>query len=511
VVSNAVNTPVTYRWDNGLHAAIHEAALYDYPGTTILVDTARGSLKTELVGGPNPWKASVSGPFSTPWRTVTLADNAAGLANSHMALDLNAPQVDDPTGEDWAWAKPMKYVGIWWEMHLDKSKWSRWNQDADGNAIIGDAHGLHGATTENTRRYMAFAAAHGFDGVLVEGWNTGWEKWIGFDDREGVFDFVTPYGDFDLPNLASEAAAQGLQLIAHHETSAAVSTYEAQLDTAYDLMASLGQRAVKTGYVGPIIPRGEHHHGQWMVQHYQRTVEAAARRGICVNIHEPIKDTGIRRTWPNLFSREGARGQEFNAWGGNGGNPPNHNPTLAFTRMLSGPMDFTPGVVHLSLDPWKPHNQINTTHAQQLGLYVVFHSPIQMACDLPEHYEQHPEALAFIERVPCDWAWSEVIAGEVGEYAVTVRAPRDDKNGSVYLGAINGGTARSEVITTAFLDATGHRGPWLVEQWVDARGDYFGNDWTLAVRTDTIGVAGEKLQLDLAPGGGAAVIFSPMR
>lgn len=507
VVSNAVNTPVTFRWDDGMHAAIHEAALYDYPGMTLVVDTARGLLKTELVGGPHPWKAKVHGPFSTPWRTVVLGDDAAGLANSRMTLHLNPPQTEDPLEQNWAWAQPMKYVGIWWEMHLDKSKWSRWQQDPNGAALIGQSHGLHGATTENTRRYLNFAAEHGFDGVLVEGWNTGWEKWIGFDDREGVFDFVTPYGDFDLHGLANEAEALGVQLIAHHETSAAVTTYEAQMDTAFALMASLGQRAVKTGYVGPIIPSGEHHHGQWMVQHYQKSVEAAAKRGICVNIHEPIKATGIRRTWPNLFSREGARGQEFNAWGANGGNPSDHNPTLAFTRMLSGPMDFTPGVVHLSLNPWKPDNQINTTLAQQLGLYVAFHSPMQMACDLPEHYAQHPLALEWIQRVPCDWVWSEVVDGEVGDFAIVAREGRD---GSVYLGAINGPQFKEMTFSTAFLDRTGHRGKWLVEIWEDIPGDYMNRDWALNKRVDTLEVAGMKQAIALVPGGGVAQIFTPL-
>ena len=513
VKSNAVNTPVTFRWAgdslDGVHAAIHEAALYDYPGTTILIDTTARRLRTELVGGPNAWKAAVPVPFETPWRTLTVGESAADLANSRMALSLNRPQQPDPLGADWGWVKPMKYVGIWWEMHLDKAKWSRWNQDDQGDAIIGDEHGLHGATTENTMRYLAFAEEHGFDGVLVEGWNTGWEKWIGFDDREGVFDFVTPYGDFDLAYLAETAQAKGVQLIAHHETSAAVSTYEQQMDSAYQLMASLGQRAVKTGYVGPVIPRGEYHHGQWMVQHYQRTVELAAQYGICLNIHEPIKDTGIRRTWPNLLSREGARGQEFNAWGANGGNPPNHNPTLAFTRLLSGPMDFTPGVVHLSLDPWKPDNRINTSLAQQLGLYVVFHSPIQMACDLPEHYEREPAALAFIKEVPCDWAWSEMVAGEVGEYALAARGEKGG-TGRVFFGGINNEILRDLTVSTAFLDQTGHRGPWLMETWSDVP-TFTNTGWMLRVSRDTIDVAGEKIRVPLLPGGGTARIFTPLK
>ena len=492
VKENAIATPATFRYDEGLHVALHEAALYDYPEIT-LKRTERGFV-TDLVG-----KAHVGLPFSTPWRTITVADDAGGLLESTMALDLNAPQAEDPTGEDWKWVRPMKYVGIWWEMHLDKSSWSLWNTDEQGQPIVGDAHGRHGATTENTRRYIDFAAAHGFDGVLVEGWNTGWERWIGFDDREGVFDFVTPYPDYDLRGLAQYAQDQGVQLIAHHETSAAVTTYDAQLDTAYAQMAALGQRAVKTGYVGPVIPRGEHHHGQWMVQHYQRSVETAARHGVAVNIHEPIKDTGIRRTWPNLMSREGARGQEFNAWGRNGGNPVDHNATLAFTRMLAGPMDFTPGAVHLSLDPWRPANRIPTTLGGQLGLYVVFYSPLQMACDLPEHYASEPLFVDFLEHLAVDWEWTDVRSGEVGEFAVVARQERGGDR--VFIGGINAETPRTASEPLSFLDRVGHDGRWELLLWED------GPDGI--VKTKRTVAATDTLVLELAVGGGFAGFAYP--
>jgi alpha-glucosidase len=492
VRENAIATPATFRYDGGLHVALHEAALYDYPEIT-LKRTERGFV-TDLVG-----KAHVELPFSTPWRTITVADDAGGLLESTMALDLNAPQAEDPTGGDWKWARPMKYVGIWWEMHLDKSSWSLWNTDEQGQPIVGNAHGRHGATTENTRKYIDFAAAHGFEGVLVEGWNTGWERWIGFDDREEVFDFVTPYPDYDLRGLAQYAQDQGVQLIAHHETSAAVTTYDAQMDTAYAQMAALGQRAVKTGYVGPIIPRGEHHHGQWMVQHYQRSVETAARHGVAVNIHEPIKDTGIRRTWPNLLSREGARGQEFNAWGRNGGNPMDHNATLAFTRMLAGPMDFTPGVVHLSLDPWRPNNRIPTTLGGQLGLYVVFYSPLQMACDLPEHYEREPLFVDFLEHLAVDWEWTDVLSGEVGEFAVVARQERGGDR--VFIGGINAEAPRAISEPLHFLHRVGHEGRWELMLWQD------GPDGI--VKTKRTVAASDTLELDLAAGGGFAGFAYP--
>lgn len=492
VKANAIATPATFRYDSGLHVALHEAALYDYPEMTL--EREAGGFRADLVG-----PAHVALPFTTPWRTITLSDDAGGLLESTMALDLNAPQVEDPTGEDWKWVKPMKYVGIWWEMHLDKASWSLWNTDENGYARVGEPNGRHGATTENTRRYIDFAADHGFDGVLVEGWNTGWERWIGFDDREGVFDFVTPYPDYDLRGLASYAQQQGVQLIAHHETSAAVTTYEAQLDTAYAQMAALGQRAVKTGYVGPIIPRGEHHHGQWMVQHYQRTVERAAQHGVCLNIHEPIKDTGIRRTWPNLMSREGARGQEFNAWGRNGGNPIDHNATLAFTRMLAGPMDFTPGVVNLSMDPWRPNNRVPTTLGGQLGLYVVFYSPLQMACDLPEHYAEHPTFVQFLELLAVDWEWTDVLAGEVGEYAVVARQERGGDR--VFIGGITAEQPLAQALPLDFLLQTGHTGRWELMLWED------GPDGL--VKTKRTVAATDTLALDVPATGGFAGFFYP--
>jgi hypothetical protein len=327
-------------------------------------------------------------------------------------LDLNAPNVLG----DVPYAKPMKYMGIWWEMHLGKNSWDR-------------ASGKHGATTQNAKKLIDFAAQHGFQGVLVEGWNTGWEHWIGFDDREGVFDFVTPYPDYNLQEVQRYAQSKGLTLIMHHETSSAPRTYEKQLDTAYQLMQSLQIPAVKTGYVGPLLPKGEWHYGQWMVNHYQKTVETAAKYSIALDIHEPVTGTGLRRTWPNLMSREGARGQEFNAWSSDGGNPPSHIPNLAFTRMLSGPMDFTPGIFNLSLEPYKQNHPLQTTLAQQLALYTIMYSPLQMAADLPEHYapngQIHP-AFEFIKAVGVNWEITRVLPSRVGDYVAVARQERVD-------------------------------------------------------------------------------------
>lgn len=422
---NAVNTPVTFRFESddpvrsGVHVAFHEAALINYPAQTLRLRSdatqnprAEGFV-TELVGrARDSAKATLQGAFHTPWRMALVAPEAAPLLEAHLLLDLNAPNVLG----DVPYAKPMKYMGIWWEMHLGKNSWDR-------------ASGKHGATTQNAKKLIDFAAQHGFQGVLVEGWNTGWEHWIGFDDREGVFDFVTPYPDYNLQEVQRYSQSKGLTLIMHHETSSAPRTYEKQLDTAYKLMQSLQIPAVKTGYVGPLLPKGEWHYGQWMVNHYQKTVETAAKYSIALDIHEPVTGTGLRRTWPNLMSREGARGQEFNAWSSDGGNPPSHIPNLAFTRMLSGPMDFTPGIFNLTLEPYKQNHPLQTTLAQQLALYTIMYSPLQMAADLPEHYapngQIHP-AFAFIKEVGVDWEITRVLPSRVGDYVAVARQERLD-------------------------------------------------------------------------------------
>ncbi|MDX9782606.1 MAG: glycoside hydrolase family 97 catalytic domain-containing protein, partial [Bacteroidales bacterium] len=401
IMDNAVHTPVTMRTNEGVHISIHEAALIDYASMTLKVDTASLKLTSQLVGSERlGYKVKRELPFKTPWRTIQIADKASELIESRLILNLNEP---NKLG-DVSWVKPMKYMGIWWEMHIDKGSWDYGMtlDDESGKWVdTGKSHGRHAATTENAKKYIDFASENGIKGLLIEGWNTGWERWTGFEDREGIFDFVTPYPDYDIEEVVRYAKERGVEIIMHHETSAAPRTYEQQMDTAYALMQRLGIGSVKSGYVGRIIPKGEHHHGQWMVNHYQRALERAAEYKIAVNAHEPIKATGLRRTYPNAIAREGLRGQEFNAWSPDGGNPPEHISIVAFTRMLAGPIDFTPGVFDISL-PTKPNNQINTTLAHQLALYVVIYSPIQMACDLPENYENQP-AFMFIRDVGVDW------------------------------------------------------------------------------------------------------------
>ncbi len=495
---NAVNTPVTMKTDDGLHLSFHEAALIDYSGITLGIDKENLAMYSILVGTEREdFKVVQQTPFSTPWRMIQVAERAGDLIESRMILNLNEP---NKLG-DVSWLKPAKYMGIWWEMHIGKSSWD-YTDDRDFDSWE-DAkpHGRHGATTENSKYYIDFAAKHGIDALLIEGWYTGWEHWIGHADREGIFDFVTPYPDFDLDEVTSYAKEKGVRLVMHHETSSAVTTYEQQLDTAYALMSHYGYDMVKTGYVGTIIPEGEYHHGQWMVNHYMRVIEKAAEHKVMVNIHEPIMATGLRRTYPNDATREGLRGQEFNAWATDGGNPPEHLPIVAFTRMLAGPIDYTPGIFNIKLDPYRPDNQVNTTLAQQLALYVVIYGPMQMVADLPKYYEGHP-AFPFIKDVGVDWENSLVLNGEVGEYVTIVREERE--TGNWFLGSITNEEAREIIIDTNFLDP---EKSYKVTLYADG-GDAHWDDNPTSYKIKSLNVDHTStVSLKLAPGGGAAISF----
>ncbi|PQB05386.1 glycoside hydrolase family 97 protein [Aureitalea marina] len=494
---NAVNTPVTMRTDTGLHLSFHEANLTDYAGMTLGVNADQMSMTSILVGSENTeYKVKRTTPFKTPWRTIQIAEEAKDLIASNLIVNLNEP---NKLG-DVSWFKPMKYVGIWWEMHLDKSRWDYgMTREGDGPwEDTGQAHGRHGATTENAKRYIDFAAANNMSGLLVEGWNTGWERWIGFEDREGVFDFLTPYPDYDIQEVARYGNEKGVELIMHHETSAATGTYDKQIEAAYQLMQQLGSHSVKTGYVGKIIPKGEYHHNQYMVNHYRRALEIAAKYQVAINAHEPIKATGLRRTYPNAISREGLRGQEFNAWASDGGNPPEHLPIVAFTRMLAGPIDFTPGVFDIDL-PTKPNNQINTTLAQQLALYVVIYSPIQMACDLPENYEGQP-GLQFIQDVGVDWEQSVVLNGEVGEFVTIAREERE--SGNWFLGSITNEQAREISVSFDFLP---QGVSYTARVYRDAQNAHYADNPT-ALTIEEIEIDRESsMNFDLAAGGGLAI------
>jgi alpha-glucosidase len=483
-------TPLTLRTDDGLHLSLHEAALVDYAGMNLMREG--NVLRAALTpGSPTPVVRAT--PFVTPWRTIAIADTAGGLVESNLILNLNEP---NKLG-DVSWFTPAKYVGVWWSLHLDEQSWATGPK--------------HGATTDNTKRYIDFAAANGFRGVLVEGWNPGWDgDW--FANGWG-FDFNRPTQDFDLVGLATYGAGKGVHLIGHHETGCAVSHYERQLDAAFALDARNGIDVVKTGYVcdagqierqdavdGPVLR--EWHEGQWMSNHNLRVLEAAAKRHIAINSHEPIKDTGLRRTYPNWVSREGARGMEYNAWA-NPPNPPEHEVTLVFTRMLAGPMDYTPGVLSLT---GRGGQEIQSTLARQLALYVGLYSPIQMAADLPEHYAQHREAFQFIKDVAVDWDESHVLAGEVGEYVAIARKQRGAP--LWFLGAMNDRTPRTLQLPLDFLDA-GKR--YRAEIYRDGAGaDWHGETRFRFVREEKTVARGDVLSLWLAGGGGAAVRLVPL-
>ncbi len=483
IPENAVNTPVTMKTAEGLYLSFHEANLTNYSGMTLKVDNDTYKMTSELVGSDiTGYKARVPLPFKTPWRTIQIAEKATDLIDSRLIVNLNEP---NKLG-DVSWFKPMTYAGIWWEMHLDKSRWDL-------------ASGKHGATTENAKSFIDFASANNIGGLLVEGWNTGWEHWIGFEDREGVFDFVTPYPDYDIEEVVRYAKEKGVEIIMHHETSAAPRTYDQQMDTAYALMQRLGIHNVKTGYVGPLIPKGEYHHGQWMVNHYRRALETAAKYEVAINAHEPIKATGIRRTYPNAISREGLRGQEFNAWSNDGGNPPEHLPIVAFTRMLAGPIDYTPGIFNIKFDGYKPDNQVNTTLAQQLALYVVIYSPIQMAADLIEHYEGQP-GLQFIREVGVDWERSIAINGEPGDFVTIAR--KEKETGNWFLGSITDENAREMQVALDFLE---EGKTYTAHIYADGENAHWDNNPTDLKISEIDVDASTVLDLKLAAGGGVAV------
>ena len=487
IPENAVNLPVTMKTKDGVYISILEANLTNYADMTLKVDKQNLLFQSELVGNDAGIKVKTKTPFVTPWRLILISDKATDLVSSYTILNLNEPNKI----EDVSWIKPTKYVGIWWEMHLGKSTWDM-------------KSGRHGATTANAKRYIDFASKNGIGALLIEGWNTGWENWFGTHDREGIFDFVTPYPDYNLKEVVRYGKEKNVNIIMHHETSAAIMTYEKQIDTAFALCGSLGIHAVKTGYVGQILPDGEYHHGQWMVNHYRKVMEKAAQYQIMLDVHEPIKPTGLRRTYPNLMSAEGLRGQEFNAWSPDGGNPPEHLTIIPFTRMLAGPIDFTPGIFDIKFDKYKKENQVNTTLAHQLAIYVVIYSPLQMAADLPENYEGHP-AFQFIRDVGVDWDTSIVLNGEIGDYITIVR--KEKNTDKWFLGSITDENAREINISLDFLDDGKKYNATLYE---DSEDSYWDKNPTAYKIENKILYNSDTLKLKLAPGGGAAISFMPV-
>jgi alpha-glucosidase len=490
---DSVQTPLTMATrDRKTVLVIHEANLVNYARMNI----RGGRMENRtLHAALAPWvdgvKVKGHTPFVTPWRTIQLADRMADLAPSVIGLNLNPPSVIANT----SWIKPMKYVGIWWGMHINTMTWSSGPK--------------HGATTANAKRYIDFAAANGLGGVLVEGWNTGWDgDWI---QNRNAFSFTKSYPDYDLAEVARYAHSKGIRLIVHNETSGGIENYERQMDSAFALYHSLGLDAIKSGYVTDTAGGGQSHYGQYMVNHYRHVIEKAAQYGIMVDAHEPIHDTGERRTYPNMMSREGARGQEYNAWGAEGGNPPEHETNLFFTRMLAGPMDFTPGIFDILIErgtgrPRRPdESRPRTTLAKQLALYVVLYSPLQMAADLPENYEKKP-AFQFIRDVAVDWDTTRVIDGQIGDYVIVARKERGGP--SWFLGAITDEEARTFDVPLSFL-TKGET--YVAEIYADGpNANWLTNPLPVTISKQTV-TSLSRLHMVLAPGGGQAIRIRPAK
>ena len=443
-----VQTSLQMKTADGLYINLHEAALVDYSCMHLNLDDKNLIFESWLTPDAVGDKGYMQAPCKSPWRTVIVSDDARDILASKLTLNLNEPCAY----EDVSWIKPVKYVGVWWEMIAGKSTWAY--TDDLPSVKLGETdysktkpNGRHGANNENVKRYIDFAAAHGFDQVLVEGWNEGWEDWFGHS-KDYVFDFVTPYPDFDVKMLNAYAKSKGVKLMMHHETSSSVRNYERHVDKAYRFMVDNGYNAVKSGYVGDIIPCGEHHYGQWMNNHYLYAVKKAADYKICVNGHEAVRPTGLCRTYPNLIGNESARGTEYEAFGGS---KPFHTTLLPFNRLIGGPMDYTPGIFDTKLDFMGdlPHGQVQTTLAKQLALYVTLYSPLQMAADLVENYEKHMDAFQFIKDVAVDWDDSEYIEAEPGDYITVARKAKGTDNW--FVGGITDENARTAGFTLDFL------------------------------------------------------------
>ena len=503
---NGVQTSLQLRTDEGLYINIHEAALVNYPCMHLDLDPATLTFTSHLTPDAQGWKGRMQTPCKTPWRTIQVAPSATAQLASRMILNLNEPCAL----EDVSWIHPVKYVGVWWEMISGKGSW---NYTDDFSSVkLGETdysrstpNGRHSANNANVRRYIDFAAEHGFDEVLVEGWNEGWEDWANCN-KDYVFDFITPYPDFDIKALNDYAHSKGVKLLMHHETSASARNYERHMEQAYQLMNRYGYDAVKSGYVGDILPLGEHHYSQWLINHYLYAVTEAARHHIMVNAHEAVRPTGLCRTYPNLVGNESARGTEYQAFGGT---PPSHVTVLPFTRLNGGPMDFTPGIFVMDLASatgGRNTSWVNATIANQLGLYVTMYSPLQMAADYPEHYEQFMDAFQFIKDVEVDWRRSEYLLAEPGDYIVTARQGK--KSGKWFMGGVNDENARTLSVPLSFLE---NGKTYEATIYADASDAHYRNNpqaYTITGRTVT---SSDSLELFMAPGGGFAVSFAEQK
>lgn len=480
--TDTINTPATFETKDKLYVAIHEANLTDFASMTLLKTTDK-QYKSDLVPWADGVKVYAETPFKTPWRTIVVGKNPGEVATSTMMLNLNEPSKI----EDLSWITPSKYIGIWWGMHLEKYTWGQGPK--------------HGATTKNTKEYIDFLAKNGFDGVLVEGWNEGWDgDWTA---DGSAFSFVKAYPDFNLEEITKYLAMKNVRLIGHHETAGATKNYESQLEDAFKLYQKMGVNSVKTGYVNKFLDKKEWHDSQYGARHYRKVIETAAKYHIMIDNHEPMKGTGLQRTYPNFMSQEGGRGQEYNAWSVDGGNTPEHLTTLPFTRMLSGPFDYTPG--NFNFDYKTPSGaKVQTTLANQLALYVIIFSPLQMASDLPENYEGKPE-FQFVKDVPCTWSDTKVLDSKIGEYTTIARKDWEEKNW--YLGSITNRNARDLKVALSFLDKDKE---YEAEIYADGPGaNYKNNPYPVTISKQIVNNK-TVLNIKLAAGGGTAVKFTPL-
>lgn len=492
-----VQTALLMKTAQGLYITLHEAALIDYSCMNLNLNEETLTFTSWLVPDAVGNKCYLQTDCVSPWRTILVTDDARDLLSSRMTLNLNEPCAIVDT----SWIKPVKYMGVWWEMITGKSSWAY----ADlPNVKIDEIdytktenNGRHAANNENVKRYIDFASKYGFDQLLVEGWNTGWEDWFG-NSKDYVFDFVTPYPDFDPQGLQKYANDNNMRLMMHHETSSSVRNYERHMDKAYQFMADNGYNSVKSGYVGNIIPRGEYHYGQWMVNHYQYAIEKAAEYHIMVNAHEAVRPTGICRTYPNLIGNESARGTEYQAFGGS---KPNHVTILPFTRLNGGPMDYTPGIFNMDISTFAPNgSKVNSTLANQLALFVTMYSPLQMAADMPEHYQKYIDAFQFIVDVPVEWSESKYILAEPGDYIVIAR--KDKNSNNWYVGGVNGDDKRQVEVALDFLDKDKKYVATIYADSKDAH--YSENPESYKISTKNVNYKSD-LKLTMASGGGFAI------
>jgi len=494
-----VQTSLMMKTKDGLYLNLHEAALKEYSLMNLNLDESSMIFKSWLTPDAIGNKGYMQAPAVSPWRTIIVSDDATDILASNMTLNLNEPN----QLEDTSWIKPVKYMGVWWEMITGKSSW---NYTDDLPSIkLGETdysktkpNGKHAANTENVKRYIDFASKHGFDALLVEGWNEGWEDWFG-KSKDYVFDFVTPYPDFDVEEIQEYAASKNIEMMMHHETSGAIRNYERHIDTAYQFMNRYNYTSVKSGYVGDIIPRGEHHYGQWAINHFLYAVKKAADYKIMVNAHEAVRPTGLSRTYPNLIGNESARGTEFQAFGGS---KPNHVTILPFTRLIGGPMDYTPGIFEMDISKLNPDNNshVNATIANQLALYVTMYSPLQMAADLPENYNRFLDAFQFIKDVALDWDESHYLEAEPGEYVTVARKAKGENNW--FVGNVNGIIPRSTVLKLDFLEKGKTYEATIYADAKDAHYKTNPQAYTISKKKVTYK---STLKLNSAPGGGFAI------